>query len=467
MSGDKNSTVEEPRAVRRQRGKALRKEVPRRSHGEWAPAADREDPIAVLQAQDVDRVQHLLPIKYGRMSASPFAFLRGSAAVMAADLAHTPASGIHVQLCGDAHIANFGVFATPERQLVFDVNDFDETLPGPWEWDLKRLVASAIVAGYENGYSAKQCRQHALAVVETYGSAMAELAQARTLDVWYFHVDAQKVVDAFESSSKKGLKQVKKMLHKAEGKTQEQTLVKLTHFVDGKRRFNSNPPLLVPLRELLTQEEKDAITEEQIQAMWDEYLNSLAADRRHLMRRFRMVDVALRVGGVGSVGTLCTILLLQGGADDDAIILQQKEAGESVLEKYWLASVYKSPAERVVEGQKLMQASSDIFLGWHESKLSDRHFYWRQLKDMKGSMDVSLLSKDDFETYVRVCAACLARAHARSGDAAAIAGYVGGGRPLAEALADFGFAYADQTLKDHQELQEAIAAGRIVAEVGV
>ena len=464
MSDNKNSGVEEPRAVRRQQGKALRKKVPRSSHGEWAPAADRPDPIGILQAQDAGRVQRLLPIKYGRMVASPFAFLRGSAAVMAADLAGTPTTGIHVQLCGDAHISNFGVFATPERQLVFDVNDFDETLPGPWEWDLKRLVASAIVAGRENGFSEKRCRRIAIAGVKRYGDAMERLAQTRTLDVWYFHVDAQEVVKAFERSSKKGFKQVTKMVRKAEGKTQEQTLAKLTHLVDGKRLINSDPPLLVPLRELLSQEQKDALTKDQVLAMWEDYLSSLPADRRHLMRRFRMADSALRVGGVGSVGTRCTILLLQGGAEDDAIILQQKEAGESVLEQYWTTSAYDSPAERVVEGQKLMQASSDIFLGWHEVAMADRHYYWRQLKDMKGSMDVDLLSKDDFETYVRVCAICLARAHGRSGDAAAIAGYIGGGGPLGEAMADFGFSYADQTLKDYQTLQEAIDSGRIVAK---
>ena len=467
MSDRKSSGIEEPRAARRQNGKDLRKEVPRSSHGEWTPAADRPDPIAILQAQDTGRVQRLLPIKYGRMLASPFAFLRGSAAVMAADLAQTPSIGIHVQLCGDAHISNFGVFATPERQLVFDVNDFDETLPGPWEWDLKRLIASTIVAGRENGFSEKRCRRIAMTVVKAYGVAMEQLAQARTLDVWYYHVDAQEVVKAFKRSSKSGLKQVEKMLHKAEGKTQERTLEKLTQIVDGKRQIISDPPLLVPLRELLSDAQKDAFSKEQVLAMWEDYLSSLPADRRHLLRRFRMADAALRVGGVGSVGTRCTILLLEGGAEDDAIILQQKEAGTSVLEQYWPTSIYESPAQRVVEGQKLMQASSDIFMGWHKSELSGTRFYWRQLKDMKGSMDVALLSKGDFETYVKVCAVCLARAHARGGDAAGIAGYIGGGGPLGEAMADFGFAYADQTLQDYQALQEAIDSGRIVAKTGI
>jgi len=467
MSDNTNSGFEEPRAVRRQQGKELRKEVPRSSHAGWTPAADRLDPIGILKTQDAGRVQHLLPIKYGRMVASPFAFLRGSAAVMAADLAETPTTGIHVQLCGDAHISNFGVFATPERQLVFDVNDFDETLPGPWEWDLRRLVASAIVAGRENGFSENRCRRIAISIVERYGGAMENLARARTLDVWYYHVDANKVVKAFKSSSKKGLKQVEKMFHKAEGKTQERTLAKLTQIEDGRRRIISDPPLLVPLRELLSEEQKDAMTRERVLAMWENYLASLPADRRHLLRRFRMADAALRVGGVGSVGTRCTILLMEGGAEDDAIILQQKEAGTSVLEQFWPTSSYENPAQRVVEGQKLMQASSDIFLGWHKSVSSGTPYYWRQLKDMKGSMDVAFLSKGDFETYVRLCATCLARAHARGGDAAAIAGYIGGGGPLGEAIADFGFAYADQTLKDHRSLQEAIDSGHIVAKTGV
>lgn len=308
-----------------------------------------------------------------------------------------------------------------QQYLVFDVNDFDETLPGPWEWDLKRLVASTVVAGYENGFSEKRCRPIAISAVEKYGEAMEILAQARTLDVWYYYVDAETVTKAFKRSSKKGLKQVEKMFHKAERKTQEQTLAKLTQIEDG----------------------------------------------RHLLRRFRMADAALRVGGVGSVGTRCTILLMEGGAEDDAIILQQKEAGPSVLEQYLGASAYESPAQRVVEGQRLMQASSDIFLGWHKSELSGTPFYWRQLKDMKGSMDVELLDKRDFETYVRVCTTCLARAHARGGDAAAIAGYVGGGGPLAVAIADFGFAYADQTLKDHQALQEAIDSGWVEAKTGI
>lgn len=456
-----------PRAERSEQGKEYRITVPRKVHGDWAPAPDRPDPIALLRAQDDGRLQHLLPIKYGRMAASPFAFLRGSAAVMAADLAATPTTGLEVQLCGDAHLSNFGIFATPERKLVFDITDFDETHPGPWEWDLKRLAASAVVAGRENGFSDKVNRQLATAITETYAKAMRRLAKARTLDVWYFHVDAELVQEAFGRSSKKARRSAKKMISKARTKTQEQTLDKLTHILDGRRRFISDPPLLVPLTELLTQEQQEQITREQIEAMWADYLASLPEERRRLLTRFRMADAALRVGGVGSVGTRCSILLLEGGAEDDAIILQQKEAGASVLEPYTKASDYESPAQRVVQGQRLTQAASDIFLGWHQSELSGVHYYWRQLKDMKGSLEVADLDKKGFIIYIKVCAACLARAHARTGDAAAISGYVGKGKSLAEAVADFAEAYADQTERDHQALVSAIADGNIQVMTGV
>jgi uncharacterized protein (DUF2252 family) len=455
------------RLERRQYGKELRKQVQQSSHGQWSPTPDRPDPIDILQEQDKGRVQQLIPIKYGRMAASPFAFLRGSAVVMAADLTVTPITSLEVQLCGDAHLSNFGVFATPERKLVFDINDFDETHPGPWEWDLKRLATSSVVAGRENGFSEKVNRRLAMAVVDTYGKAMGRLSKARTLDIWYFHVDVDSVMKAFERSSKKSAKSAEKMVRKARTKTQEQTLEKLTQVVDGRRRIISDPPLLVPLSEFLTEEEKDQISMAKVEEMWTQYLESLPEERRRLLTRFRITDAALRVGGVGSVGTRCTIMILEGGAEDDAIILQQKEAGASVLEPYTATSEYESPAERVVQGQRLTQAASDIFLGWHESRMSGRHYYWRQLNDMKGSLDVADLDKAGFETYVRVCAACLARAHARTGDAAAISGYIGKGRALSQAMADFAVAYADQTERDHQTLIEAIENGRIVAEKGI
>jgi uncharacterized protein (DUF2252 family) len=448
-------------------GKALRLQVPRRSHGDWIPADGRPDPISLLQAQDASRVKSLVPIKYGRMVASAFAFLRGSAVVMAADLSTTPTSGLEVQLCGDAHLSNFGVFATPERKLVFDINDFDESHPGPFEWDLKRLAASAVVAGRANGLGDTANRSLAVFVTDAYANAMRKLAKARTLDVWYYHVDAERVEKAFERSSKKAGKSARRMIGKAQRKTQEQTLEKLTQWVDGRRRFISDPPLLVPLDELVSQAKMEELTEEEVQGMWTQYLRSLPEERRQLLSRFRIAHVALRVGGVGSVGTKCWIMLLEGGAEDDAIILQQKEAGTSVLEPYTKASHYESPAQRVVQGQRLTQAASDIFLGWHQGAHTGAHYYWRQLKDMKSSLDVSGLDKKGFETYVRVCATCLARAHARTGDAAAISGYIGKGKTLAQAIADFSVAYADQTDQDHQALVEAIASGRVTAELGI
>jgi uncharacterized protein (DUF2252 family) len=446
----------ETRSDRRRSGKAIRQETPLRSHSEWTSLPDRPDPLQLLQEQDRDRLQHLLPKKYGRMAASPFAFLRGSAAVMAADLAATPSSGLVVQLCGDAHLSNFGVFATPERKLVFDINDFDETHPGPWEWDVKRLAASAVVAGRESGYDDKINRKLAQAVVETYAKTMRKLSKANTMDIWYFHVEAESVLSVFERSSKETQRSAEKMVSKARRKTQRQTLEQLTTMVDGKLHFKSDPPLLVPLDELLSEDQKERITIDQMEDTWNQYLDSLSEERRVLLSRFRLRDAALRVGGVGSVGTRCTILLFEGVAKDDAIILQQKEAGPSVLEIHTEDSIYLSPAKRVVIGQRLMQASSDIFLGWHQSGLSGTNYYWRQLKDMKGSLDVTTLDAEGIETYLRVCALSLARAHARTGEPDTISGYNGGGKVLSRAIADFALAYADQTERDHQALVSAI-----------
>jgi len=457
-------------ATRKERireGKALRQKVPRSSHGAWRPGPDRPDPIGLLEAQDTGRLEYLLPIKYGRMAESPFAFLRGSAAVMAADLASTPVTGLQVQLCGDAHLANFGVFATPERNLVFDINDFDETHPGPWEWDLKRLAASAVVAGRENGFADEVNRRLAMAVSRTYRQAMVRLAEMRTLDVWYFQVEADQVFEVLERASKQAKKSARKMVTRARTRTQAQTLEKLTEVVDGRRQFVSDPPLLVRASDALSEEEKAQVTEKDIERTWRDYLHSLPEERRLLLSRFQIADGALRLGGVGSVGTRCTILLLEGGAEDDALILQQKEAGPSVLAPYVARRDYASQAKRVVVGQRLMQAASDIFLGWHESSLTGRPYYWRQLKDMKGSVDVASLDEAGLRTYLAVCSACLARAHARTGEAAGIAGYVGKKKTLDEAIADFAMAYADQTERDHQALVEAVASGRIAAETGV
>jgi uncharacterized protein (DUF2252 family) len=401
------------------------------------------------------------------MVASPFAFLRGSAVVMASDLASTPATGLDVILCGDAHLSNFGVFATPERNLVFDINDFDETYPGPWEWDLKRLAASAVVAGRENGIDEKKCEKLAATVSKSYRESIRRFAELSILDVWYFHVDVDSVLNVFDKQAKKGSKIAQKMVKKARSHTREQTITKLTEVVDGRRQFVNNPPLIVRLEDLLSEEQKDQILEQDIENFWLEYLDSLPKDRRLLLSRYRIADAALRVGGVGSVGTRCTILLLEGFTEDDALILQQKQAGPSALEEYLPKMGYASEAERVVVGQRLIQATSDIFLGWAHGQLTGTQYYWRQLKDMKGSFDVTKLDAKGLQTYLQVCCACLARAHARTGDAAAISGYLGSGDVFDRAISQFAVAYADQTLLDHQALVDAVDSGRIVAEVGV
>lgn len=460
------------RSTLEKRGKALRDEVPLQSHGDWQPAPDRPNPIDLLQAQDEGRLKHLLPIKYGRMLESPFAFLRGSAVVMAADLANTPTMGVNNILCGDAHLSNFGVFATPERTLVFDINDFDESYPGPWEWDLKRLAASAVVAGRDNGFSDKKCRQLAIAVAEAYRTAMRKFSEMNTLDVWYFHVDAESVLDVFKRSSKKGEKSVQRMMKKAHRKTRQQTLEKLTFFDNGRRRIISDPPLLVPIREMgldmyFDSETRVQVAKEEIEDSWNQYLDSLPDERRFLLRRYHITGGALRVGGVGSVGTRCLIVLLEGETEDDALILQLKEAGPSALEAYLGGHQYSDHAKRVVTGQRLMQASSDIFLGWHSDKLTGRDYYWRQLKDMKGSIDVDTMDFEGMKTYLAVCASCLARAHARTGYETIIRGYLGKSDAFPEAIGKFAVAYADQTERDYQMLVDAVDEGRITVERGV
>jgi uncharacterized protein (DUF2252 family) len=472
MSENKAEPRKVSRSDRLNTGKALRTQAPRSSHGKWSPAADRPDPISLLQAQDKSRIQKLVPIKYGRMLESPFAFLRGSAAVMAADLASSPATGNEVVLCGDAHLSNFGLFASPERQLIFDINDFDEAFPGPWEWDLKRLAASTVVAGRENNFSDKKCRSLAADVSKVYAFAMGKFSEMHTLDVWYYHVEADSVLTVFDKTSKRGKKSAGKLVKKARSKTHEQTMQKLTRMEDGRRRIISDPPLLVPLRELgfenfLSEEELRQMTEQAVESAWEQYLDSLPDERRFLLMRYKIVDGALRVGGVGSVGTRVSIVLLEGREEDDALILQLKEAGSSALEPYLNPRHYQNHAERVVIGQRLMQATSDIFLGWHSSDLTDRDYYWRQLKDMKGSADVGAMDYDSFRTYAGVCAWCLARAHSRTGDEASIFGYIGKSDAFSDAIGEFAIAYADQTERDYQLLVEAVKSGRVAAEIGV
>ena len=464
--------IDETRAERYARGKARRHQLPLAVHGEWQPAADRPDPLALLREQDEGRLQHLLPIKYGRMMASPFAFLRGSAVVMAADLEKTAVSNFNVMLCGDAHIANFGLFASPERHLVFDVNDFDECYPGPWEWDLKRLAASIVVAGRGNGYGDGVNRASVERGVKAYRKAMRSLAEARTLDVWYFHVDEKKLQHLYDDHSSKKVRRItEKIIDKAKTRTQERAIEKLTVVENGRRYIKSDPPLLVPFRtesmEQFMQEGDVMLTKTAVEQAWIDYLQSLEIEQQFLLSRYRIVDTALRVGGVGSVGTRSIIVLLQGGAHDDTLILQLKEAGASALAAYLPSQVATQHAQRVVTGQRLIQATPDIFLGWHHSEISGNAYYWRQLKDMKGSMDVAEMDVDGFKTYVSICAISLARAHARTGDASAISGYGGKSRSLDKAIAHFAIAYADQTQRDYERLAAAVESGEIVVEMDV
>ncbi len=462
--------VDETRVERRAHGKARRYQAPLAAHGEWQPAADRPDPLALLRQQDEGRLQHLLPIKYGRMMASPFAFLRGSAVVMAADLEKTAVSNFNVMLCGDAHLSNFGLFASPERHLVFDVNDFDECYPGPWEWDLKRFAASIIVAGRGNGYDDETNRTIAEKAVKKYRKAMRELSEARTLDVWYFHVDEEKLQYLYDgSSSKKVRRMTEKIIKKAKTRTQERTIEKLTVVENGRRYIKSDPPLLVPFRAESVEElmGDGALTKTAVSDAWNDYLQSLKIEQQFLLSRYRIIDAALRVGGVGSVGTRSIIVLLQGGAHDDTLILQLKEANSSSLAAYLPPREYEQNAQRVVTGQRLIQATPDIFLGWHRSEESGNDYYWRQLKDMKGSLDVEAMGDGAFETYTSICAISLARAHARTGDASAISGYIGKGSGLDKAIAQFAIAYADQTQRDYDRLAAAVKSGEIVAAMGV
>jgi uncharacterized protein (DUF2252 family) len=453
-----------------QRGRAARGETPRSAHGEWSPAPDRPDPVAVLAAQAVSRVQELVPIRYGRMLASPFTFYRGAAAVMAADLATTPDSGIRVQACGDAHISNFGAFAAPDRRLVFSPNDFDETLPGPWEWDVKRMAASVELAGRDIGLPPGRRRRLVTACVGEYREAMRDFARESHLDVWYERLNASELVARFGGRlGAKGRILFAKPFAKARRKTSVRAVEKLTERVDGELRFRSVPPLLVPFRELFAaadvRDERAYVYE-----LLDEYAASLDVDRRYLFATYRFVDMARKVVGVGSVGTRAWVFLLVGRQGRDPLVLQAKEAQASVLEPYLGASEFENHGERVVRGQRISQAVSDIFLSWQRSEGLDgeeHDFYVRQLWDWKASADLATLTESGLHAYTRACGWSLARMHARSGDRLAIAGYLGGRPTFDKAIAGFSTAYADQTERDHQRLAEAVAAGEIDAQHGV
>jgi len=448
-------------------GKAARERVSRRSHGEWEPASDRSDPVEVLEQQATTRVPELVPIRYGRMLASPFAYFRGAAAVMAMDLAKTPESGLRVQLCGDAHLSNFGIFAAPDRHLVGDVNDFDETLPGPWEWDLKRLTASFAIAGRDRGFTEKETRTAVLTTARAYRTAIREFATMRNLDVWYARLDIERLLtELAKVATAREMKTAKKSVKKAQKKNSLKAFDRLVRMVDGEPRIISDPPLLVPARELLADDQEQDF-EELMNELLRSYRESLKGDRRHLFDSYRFVDLARKVVGVGSVGTRAWVVLMMGRDRGDPLFLQAKEAEVSVLEPYIGASHFQNHGERVVEGQWLMQAASDILLGWLPALGFDgknRDFYVRQLWDGKRSVDVDTLPPEGLAIYGRACGWTLARAHARSGDRIAIGAYLGKSEHFDEAIGEFSESYADQNELDYQALADAANSGRIEVE---
>ncbi len=471
------------------RGEAARDRVPPSSHAGWSPSPGRRDPVEVIEEQDASRDADLVPVRHGRMMASPFTFYRGGAKIMAADLDRSPTAGLEVQLCGDAHLSNFGVFGSPERRLVFDINDFDETLPGPFEYDVKRLAASLTVAAYNNSFSKSDAKSVTRATVRSYREAMAQFSTMRTLDVWYAHISEDDLEQAAQQAAveltkgkgnrgskgkradkeiKKAEKRFQKNLSKAHDRNSLQALSKLTEVVDGSYRIASAPPVVVPAREL---EATYGVDPEQLEGAilqaFSEYRRSLQPDRRRLLEKFEIVDWGRKVVGVGSVGTRAFVALFEGRDDGDPLFLQIKEATSSVLEGPLPKSRYRQAGERVVQGQRLMQASSDIFLGWSRGAQAGRHFYWRQLRDMKGSALVELMSPDALALYGRLCGWTMARAHARSGDPVAIAAYLGTDDAFDRSITDFSHRYAEQNERDFAAFTEAIRTSRIDAVQGV
>ncbi len=457
-------------AERRQLGREARARVPRKSHANYEAAAKRPDPVDLLASQAATRVEELVPIRYGRMAVSPFTFYRGAALVMASDLATTATSGITVQCCGDAHLLNFGLFGTPERSLMFDVNDFDETLPGPWEWDVKRLAASLAIAGRDRGFTAKERRRINTAVGARYRQAMARFAGIGNLDVWYQHADVEQFMAQYRDKlAPVTRRRTEKGLQRARLQDSMKAVDKLTSVVDGQRRITADPPGVVPLDDVYP----DARGGQLRASMHDlirAYSRSLQSDRQSIIQAFRLTDMARKVVGVGSVGTRCWILLLLGRDDDDPLFLQAKEAEKSVLARYVGKSKYSNQGQRVVAGQHLMQAASDIFLGWERLESPDgqkRDFYVRQLRDWKGSVNVEQMIPTGMEAYAHLCAWTLARAHARSGDRIAISSYLGNSAAFEQATAEFAETYADQNERDFDTFKQAIASGRIEATMGV
>jgi uncharacterized protein (DUF2252 family) len=425
----------------------------------------------VLEQQALTRAAVLVPIRYGRMLTSPLAFFRGAAAIMASDLAATPRSGLEVQCCGDAHLANFGVFGSPERRLVFDINDFDETLPGPWEWDVKRLAVSLRIAARDRGFARREQERIVLASAARYRTQMAEFAASTNLAVWYARIDAETIgAELAVDADAKTRKQAGKLATKARTRDSLDELSKLTHTVAGEIRIISRPPLLVPVDELVGSERESTLA--MLHGVLQTYRRSLQANRRVLLESYELADLAHKVVGIGSVGTQAWIALLLGRDDQDPLFLQIKEAQASVLEAHLRRSAHRNAGHRVVAGQRLMQATSDIFLGWLSVKEQQadgrpRDFYVRQLRDWKGSVDVAAMTPEGLAGYGRLCGATLARAHARSGDRIAIASYLGSGRSFDQALLAFSAAYADQNERDHAALAAAAAAGRVTARTGL
>jgi uncharacterized protein (DUF2252 family) len=457
------------RAERVDRGKAARTHTPLESHADLGQSRSR-DPIALLLSQSTSRVPELVPIRHGRMLVSPFTFFRGAALPMTVDLAHTPVSGIRVQLCGDAHLSNFGAFASPSRRLVFDVNDFDETLPGPFEWDIKRLAASFSVAGRDNGLAAKVRRRIAAEVARSYRTAMRGFADQSLLDVWYAHLDVEDAMSEFSTGIKaKRVKTLDSMVAKARTRDSMQALDKLTTVVDGERQIVSTPPTIVPIEEVFGDWDSSAIYE-LIGKVVGTYRRSVQSDKRHLLEQFTLNRVARKVVGVGSVGTRAWVVLMDAGDGEEPLFLQAKEAQPSVLAEFCGHSEYRNDGERVVAGQRLMQAVTDIFLGWTHvvgPDGTDRAYYVRQLRDWKMSVPIELLRPPGMMTYARLCGWTLARAHARSGDRIALAAYLGGSDKFDQAIADFAEAYADQNDSDYAEFQVAVKQGLVDAVEGV
>ena len=457
------------------RGRAARREAPRSAHGRWAPAPDRPDPVALLEDQAKTRVPHLVPIRYGRMLVSPFAFYRGAALIMAADLAETPVSGVTVQLCGDAHLSNFGLFGTPERRLIFDINDFDETLPGPWEWDVKRLAASFEVMGRDRGFSPADRRAVVMAGVAEYRDRMRQAAGMGTLGAWYDHLEAGVLLDLVREEtrvrrmSKKEARDFERGVRQAHTRDSTRVFAKRANEVEGELRIVADPPLIVPIEDIVQPGSEWENAEDLAKRLLSRYRQTLGR-HRHPIEEFRYVHTAYKMVGVGSVGTRCYITLMLGRDHKDPLFLQTKEAQASVLERFVGRSTYRHHGERVVSGQRLMQAATDIFLGWMTAKGLDgvtRDYYVRQFHDWKGGADVENLRVPGATLYARICGATLARAHARWGDRIAIASYLGKGEAFDRAIANFSASYADQNERDYESFATAVRSGRVTAQTGL